>query len=434
MRRLRLDRWGAQCLSPSSRGPYRHLLQPHNHRPQSTRASQFSSSPSLLDKESSLSVLPAKTSKSKSTTESSQRLEDLPSPPISEAKNSPKLSALHARLSLPSRLPIQTLARTLVDRTADPDPRFNNSSLALLGSSILGYYTSEYLICHYPRLPMDVLFAAMAAYVGPKALAAITREWGVDFAAEPGGEVDPGLLQFRRTPPGVNPHETASMQGTGRNDQGMHWRRGLSSRIVYDDEFGNLRHANIASSSSSPTSSSPTTTTAAAATSTSANPDFENSQVPCTTAEDASTQFVRALLAAIHMHAGRHCVKRFYTQHFLSRTLDLASIFDFKYPTRDLSRLCLREGFEAPVARLISETGRLSRHPVFVVGVYSGRDKLGEGVGASLDEARVRASAAALKGWYLYSPMDVVVPSEVEYEEGKGKWRPNMVDCGEIVT
>src|SRR5215469_15493780 len=107
----------------------------------------------------------------------------------------------------------------------------------------------------------------MAAYVGPKALAAITREWGVDFAAEPGGEVDPGLLQFRRTPPGLNPHEITSMQGTGRNDQGNHWRRGLSSRIVYDDEFGNLRQADT-DSSPSPASSFPTTTTTATATAT----------------------------------------------------------------------------------------------------------------------------------------------------------------------
>jgi dsRNA-specific ribonuclease len=273
---------------------------------------------------------------------------------------------------------------------------------------------------------MDVLFAAMAAYVGRKALAAITREWGIDFTAEPGGEVDPGLLQFKRTPPGLNPHEITSMEGTGRNDKGMHWRRGISSRIIYDDEFGDLRYTNTDSTSLSPTT--------AATTATDANLDPKNFLAPCTTAEDASAQFVRALLAAIQMHAGKHSAKRFYTQHFLSRTLDLASIFDFKYPTRDLSRLCLREGFEAPVARLISETGRLSRHPVFVVGVYSGRDKLGEGVGASLDEARVRASAAALKGWYLYSPMDVVVPSEVEDGEGKERWKPNMVDCGEIIT
>jgi len=263
---------------------------------------------------------------------------------------------------------------------------------------------------------MDVLFAAMAAYVGPRALAAITREWGVEFAAEPGGEVDPGLLQFRRTPPGIDPFSesestTRSMDNTGRNDRAATWRRGLSSRVVYDDEFGNLRRP-----ASAPTA-----------------PDSGGAQ-PATTAEDASAQFVRALIGALYAHGGRAAARAFQQAHVLSRTLNLSAVFDFKYPTRDLSRLCLREGFEAPVARLIAETGRQSRHPVFVVGVYSARDKLGEGAGASLDEARVRAATAALKGWYLYSPMDVVTPSEVEDGDAAGRWKPNLVDCGEIIT
>jgi dsRNA-specific ribonuclease len=93
-----------------------------------------------------------------------------------------------------------------------------------------------------------------------------------------------------------------------------------------------------------------------------------------------------------------------------------------------------REGFEAPIARLVSETGRLSRHPVFVVGVYSGKDKLGEGAGSSLDEARTRAAANALKAWYLYRPLEVTVPSSTEGELDASKWRPNMIDCGEIVV
>jgi len=255
----------------------------------------------------------------------------------------------------------------------------------------------------------------MAAYVGPRALAAITREWGVEFAAEPGGEVDPGLLQFRRTPPGIDPfsesESTKSMENTGRNDRAATWRRGLSSRVVYDDEFGNLRR-----SATKP-----------------ARRDSGGAP-PATTAEHASAQFVRAVLGALHAHGGRRAARLFHQQHILSRTLNLSAVFDFKYPTRDLSRLCLREGFEPPVARLIAETGRLSRHPVFVVGVYSARDKLGEGAGASLDEARVRAATAALKGWYLYSPMDVVTPSEVEDGDAAGKWKPNLVDCGEIIT
>lgn len=150
--------------------------------------------------------------------------------------------------------------------------------------------------------------------------------------------------------------------------------------------------------------------------------------------EEAAQSFVRALVGSLHLHLGAPLVKRFFKNHFLSRHLDLSEMFDFRTPTRDLSKLCAREGFEAPVARLISETGRLSRHPVFVVGVYSGKDKLGEGAGASLDEARFRAAAAALKAWYLYRPLDVTVPSSMEGELDTSKWKPNMVDCGEVIV
>jgi hypothetical protein len=69
-----------------------------------------------------------------------------------------------------------------------------------------------------------------------------------------------------------------------------------------------------------------------------------------------------------------------------------------------------------------------------VVGVYSGRDLLGEGAGSSLDEARARAAAAAMKAWYLYRPIEVTVPSSTEGELDMSKWKPNMVDSGEIIV
>lgn len=40
--------------------------------------------------------------------------------------------------------------------------------------------------------------------------------------------------------------------------------------------------------------------------------------------------------------------------------------------------------------RLLKETGRFSNSPVFVVGIYSGADKLGEGFGSSLKMAEFR--------------------------------------------
>jgi dsRNA-specific ribonuclease len=284
-----------------------------------------------------------------------------------------------------------------VDASADPDPNFNNESLSTLGHDLLTYYTSEYLICTYPRLPLSLIFASMYAYVGPKTLTAMTREWGVEHAASPGGEVDPGLLQFRRLPPGT---ELQAKENAPRPYQNMsHWRKTVTSKIFYDNEFG----------------------------------DTAKTAVEGVSADQASATFVRAVMGAIYLHAGRPAAKRFFQQHFLSRHLNMAELFNFEQPTRDLTRLCARENFERPVAKVIAETGRKSRHPVFVVGIFSGNDKLGEGQGASLGEARERAAVAALKGWYLYSPLNVRLPSAMEDDEAE-PWKPVHVDLGEVIV
>ena len=70
---------------------------------------------------------------------------------------------------------------------------------------------------------------------------------------------------------------------------------------------------------------------------------------------------------------------------------------------------------------------------MFVVGVFCGDEVVGEGAGASLNEARIRAAAAALRAWYLYRvpEEDVRLPSR---DLGGKGWRPQMVDRGEVVT
>lgn len=332
----------------------------------------------------------------------------LPSPPVTASKTSARLAALHARLGLPSRLPLESLARTLVDASADRNVKFNNSSFSVLGSDLLQYYTSEYIICQFPRLPLAVVFAAMNAYCGPKALATITREWGVQPAAAPGGEVDPGLLQFRHVLPGEkNPLPKEDVISTmNKGPETNYQRHSLSSRTVHDNAFGEKRKD-------------------------AQGRLLDRSQG--VTTESAAAEFVRAVVGAIYLHAGRSATKSFYKNHFMSRQLNLAALFSFRYPTRDLSKLCAREGFEPPVARILSETGRTSRHPVFIVGVFSGREKLGEGAGSSLDEARTRAAVAALKGWYLYSPLDWQLPSDAEELNAK-PWSSQFVDVGDIVV
>ncbi len=334
----------------------------------------------------------------------------LPSPPPVRALRSAKLAALHARLSLSPRLPLQTLARTLVDSSADSNPHFNNASLSQLGNDLMAYHCTEHIICHFPRIPTPVLFAALFAYIGPKALPSLVRDWGVETAAEPGGEVDPGLLQYKPLPPGepLYPSGRAPLASNRPNAHNTHWRKSVSASIVYDNEFGDpvSGHAGEAVG-----------------------------KARGSTLDLAQTRFARAVLGAVYLHCGRSAAKSFFTAHVLSRHLSFSSLFDFREPTRDLSRLCAREGFEGPVARLISETGRHSRHPVYIVGVYSGDDKLGEGSGSSLDEARTRAAVAALKSWYLYSPLDVRLPSDVEDGGLKAQqWKPAMIDGGEVIV
>ncbi|USW53305.1 Putative ribonuclease III domain, double-stranded RNA-binding domain-containing protein [Septoria linicola] len=380
-----------------------------------------------------------------------------------EAVRSAKLAALHARLSLPSKLPLQTLARCLIDPSVDPRPGYNNAPMAILGQELLGYYTTEWLICKYPRLPMSIIMAAAYGYLGNATLNSMRLEWGVEAVAAPGPEVDAGLLQLKRTTPG----NAMAEDGTRRvkdveqdESDRRHRHKSLSGRIVYDDMFGEVQdlpafdlrpyagapvsqpdqaseNAEMADSIGAGVQSGEIEAQVGHLPLQTINTDDMDMNTEPATIEDASAGFVRALAGAIYLHAGTDAIKEFHKAHVLSRHLPLHNMFNFKHPTQDLSKLCRREGWESPVARLISETGRLSRTPVFVVGVFSGDDKLGEGAGASLNEGRVRAAADALRSWYLYSPMDsqIVYPSEVEGSAGKRKkWIPQYVDSGEIVA
>jgi dsRNA-specific ribonuclease len=409
MKRLRLQPWtSSSSLSHAARTP----LSSHNH----------------LDRRRTLTNSPPRRAAAKLDTTALRRLEALPSPPASAALTSSRLAALHARLSLPAYFPLHSLARCLVDATADADARFNNAALARLGESLCAHWMAEHLLCHYPRLPLGVMWAAARARSGPEAMREVARGWGVDDAAEPGGEVDPGLLQFRAEPkaleyrPGyharLREEQRREMMPPAdvRRDDGKYV--GANTRVVERTARGGFILRNV-------------TPTMRILRYDQFGEPPEDSGAETTTPEGASRRFVSAVVGAVNLHVGNAAARGFFRQHFLSRTLDLSRLFAFPRPTRDLWALCAREGFEAPVARLVSETGRRTNAPIFVVGMYCGRDKVGEGAGSSLLEAKIRASVAALKGWYLYSPVDVAVPSEHDEEK---RWKPAMIDCGEIVS
>jgi dsRNA-specific ribonuclease len=146
---------------------------------------------------------------------------------------------------------------------------------------------------------------------------------------------------------------------------------------------------------------------------------------------------VRAVVGGIVVHDGEEAARAFIKRHVLSREVNIAQTFKVLEPQRQLSVLCRREGLEAPVNRLIAETGRLTNSPVFVVGVYSGAEKLGEGQAASLKEAEflvwqffafltlqanIQAQTAALKGWMMFAD---------PRSEGDS---PAIIDSGDIIV
>jgi dsRNA-specific ribonuclease len=424
MKRLRPQTWRF-IIRPSlpSHSPFHLILTRHNSS--QAAVSEFGS----FEKDNQQNELPAVSTPTlraqtyKPLPFDSTQLERMryPSPPAQEALKSAKLNSLHARLTLPVIFSLHTLARCLVDPTADSNPAFNNYSLSILGSDIAGFHVAEYLICKYPRIPMEVLFAAQKAFIGPESMKNIAEEWGVEPVAEPGGEVDPGYLQFRKqlkTEPTYEPTEEEKRLEQDRLSLDPKWLEeqrktekenhvARPTRIMRWDMFGeNPAEAKTLK-----------------------NQDGQ----PVTTLERASSSFVNAVVGGLALHTGKSAARSFVQQHILSRKLDLSKLFSYAFPMKDLSNLCRREGWEEPIARIISETGRKSAHPVYVIGIFSGRDKLGEGAGGSIKEARLRAAVSALKSWYLYSPLQMTVPSDYE-KKGKDleNWKPNMVDPGEI--
>lgn len=468
MKRLRLEKWPGQLLAArpgAATSRSRSSLSPSCPRVQvqalSNRGDQFSLPSLCRHKSTATTALNAEaeirqgtdgpastsyqtTSSSTATIEESpqwptintdETLGPFPSPLPNRALKSAKLAALHARLALSDKIPLQTLARTLVDASADPAPLFNNINLAFLGQTLISYHTSEVLMCRYPRLPMEILHSAMRTYAGDKTLYYVARSWGIENAASPGAEVDPGLLQFSLDASREFNTKWGFVRPEAEFIEKFKWRRGISSRVVLDDDFGDAIKPTVSSKGldvddlegqdgdEMQMEGLPTERQLSLG-----NPDEKMAK-----SLNIHGTFVRAVVGAIYTHAGREAARSFIKSHILSRQLDLAQLFTFKMPVRELARLCGREEFDPPVARLLSETGRLSRTPVFVVGIFSGNDKLGEGSAASLEHARQKAAMNALKAWYLYSPgEDVRVPSEM-LSEGATPWEPVYVDIGEVI-
>lgn len=291
------------------------------------------------------------------------------------AGKSPALVALHKRLNLPKEFSFSSLARCLTCRTADLPSRIknpftakssymskavecvvpakkglDNHGLNIFGKNLLTYEVTQYLIKKYPRLPIAVLNAAVDAYLSQSVLANIGKTWGIE------AESTPVVQRYLANEPyNITLGKLRFFNNSLNREDGLQL---LSAQNFSEDAAYSL----------------------------------------------AVRSIIAALWASTQNTAKSETANKFIHDHILSRKLDITKIFMFENPTRELAALCRRENLEKPISKLIAESGRHSKAPVFIVGVFSGEEKLGEGYGASLKEAKARAASDALLKWYCYEP------------------------------
>ncbi|QRV89506.1 ribonuclease III [Ceratobasidium sp. AG-Ba] len=117
--------------------------------------------------------------------------------------------------------------------------------------------------------------------------------------------------------------------------------------------------------------------------------------------DDAVASAVRAITGLVYNAGSIEDAREFVHAHFLSREFDLRSLLKFGDPKLALINAVRKYQREPPVSRLLSESGRASNSPTFIVGIFSGSDQLGEGFGSSLKMAEFRAAEDAMHRLYL---------------------------------
>ncbi|KAM9933144.1 hypothetical protein OXX80_007234 [Metschnikowia pulcherrima] len=297
--------------------------------------------------------------------------------PESTAQQSPPLTALHSRLRLPESYSFSTLSQALnLDKYGG---LANNFGLNTLGKNFLSYYVTEALLMKYPRLPMAVHNAAFDAYMGAEVLAEIGKSWGI--------EID----------------KTSKLQKHLANEpEALQYGK---LRFIFDQHKEEAQESGVYELAPEELST------------------FNESSLTFLSKEqEAYASAVRSIIGGYYTHVGEAPTKDFINKHILSRNVKLSEMFQFSRPTRELTRICEKVGLDAPLEiRLIAETGRLSSHAIYVAGAFCGGEKLGEGLGSSLNEAKTRSVVNALLSYYLYTPIneegnDVKLPSDENYK------------------
>ena len=110
---------------------------------------------------------------------------------------------------------------------------------------------------------------------------------------------------------------------------------------------------------------------------------------------------VYAIISLLKDFKGCEKANAFIDATILNRPFEPESFVEYKAPKCQLIEELKKRNMQPPVYRMIGETGRLSLGSAFVVGVYSGVDKIGEGYSSSIKKAELKAAIDALNQFYL---------------------------------
>jgi dsRNA-specific ribonuclease len=351
-----------QCLARSAPASSRPLSSLHNKptpAPTDSNAANLNQDPAGTGKRHSISLKPI---------------------PLAALKAAPPaLHTLHTRLRLADcGLPPATLARSLICASARSQ-YVDNSALARFGAGVLQFVAFDHFVTKYPRLSPDVAEAAAEVVLGERGLALLAeREWGVEEDSR-----------------------SALARYLEEDEEGL-----LLGKLRY----GVVRPSPLAGDAGTPSSQ-----------------EIHDSR------QAALATFVRALVAGIYAHGGLAAARDFAQTYIVlprASHVDIAALVAAAagpYPVRALANLCAREGWPNPVSRLLteappsvsaaaadlphdeagwSETGDIySASASFIVGVFSGKQQLGQGQAETVAGAKRLAVIDALTKWYL-APVD----------------------------
>lgn len=265
---------------------------------------------------------------------------------------SPALAAFQKRIGI-SFSNAQLLKQALTHKSVVTDPEANNEKLSSLGNKVLTLYAADFVDAKYPRLPKEAVESITEAYVGRQALYKISAhmgllpvlQWNSGLASdtdEASRDKDLAVKSLRGKVPPFVPTKVhlESHQET----------------VLCDDEV----------------------------------------KLDRTGVVRVAAKSLSALVGAIYRDQGSSSARQFVQSTVLSGKVNVADYLDFPAPKQRLTQLLSSLKRERPISRILKETGRKSSHPIFIVGVFSGTEKLGEGAGSSLQMAENRAVRDAL--------------------------------------